>query len=237
MRMTQGIRQLAPVPGTITKLKLGKGNAFIKSRLRMRLLWEDVWEADYVPALIQSRRWKIHGNHWLGMVISQSEDLILADEILDRPPSVNDMARLLASAMEAPLVVEPHRPGEIHLRTDSHWSALLPHLAELGIEVVLDEKLPRLEKASDDFFAERSLPALMSEERPGLGLSNVDQALPILSTWVRTTGCVEIGAQGGAGFNVKIRDRDRTVLEIEGAQTLEEALRVLEKAIAGISTP
>jgi len=234
MRMTQGIRQPDPVPGTATKLKLGKGNAFIKSRLRMRLQWEDVWEADYVPVLIQSRRWKIHGNHWLGMVISRSEDLILADEILDRPPNVNDMARLLASAIETPLVVEPHRPGEIRLRSDSHWNALLPHLAELAIDVVRQERLPKLEEASADFFAERSLPALKIEEGPGLGSWNVDQALPVLSNWVRTTGCVEIGAQAGEGFNVKLRARDRTVLEIGGSQTLGEALRVLEKAIAGI---
>jgi hypothetical protein len=50
----------------ITKLRLGKGSSFVKSRLRRYPLEDAVWEADFQPILDEE-----HDEFWLGMVIDQ----------------------------------------------------------------------------------------------------------------------------------------------------------------------
>ena len=48
-----------------TKLKLGKGSAFVKRRLRGFPQENDVWEADFQPIETESGEFEF----WLGMVV------------------------------------------------------------------------------------------------------------------------------------------------------------------------
>ena len=132
------------------KLKLGKGSAFVKRRL----LWlpqEDlVREADFCP-LTES----VSGEHslWLGLVVSHHNGSILAQEILEDPPDVNNLANLLDNAMQSPLTDENRcRPKAIHLRDNPEWEELLPHLEQLSIQVVVTEDLPAWDKTSGDLI-------------------------------------------------------------------------------------
>ena len=81
------------------------------------------------------------------------ERLHLADLLLEvPPPTVNDLARLLAQAMNRPLVDRAHRPARIHLRDNPQWRELLPHLEQLGIEIVTQDSLPLGDEMAQEFF-------------------------------------------------------------------------------------
>ena|SRR6266404_5555484 len=45
----------------------------------------------------------IHANVWMGMVLSHGHDYVLAQRTVEEPPTVNDLARLLADAMHRPM--------------------------------------------------------------------------------------------------------------------------------------
>ena len=64
------------------------------------------------------------------------------------PPTVNGLANLLAHAMLRPGFGDRQRPRIIHLRNRPQWQELLPHLQQLGIEVVLADDLPWLDEAA-----------------------------------------------------------------------------------------
>jgi hypothetical protein len=121
------------VPREEKKLVLGKGAAFVKSRLK-RLRQEDAaWQADFraLPKpMTQSE------THYLGMVVDGGGAL-LADAQVEGRPTVNDMATLLAHAMRRPLTEGAHRPRRLHVRGHPQWRELFPHLAELGVEVTV----------------------------------------------------------------------------------------------------
>jgi hypothetical protein len=70
-------------------LKLGKGSAFVKSRLRRLPQSDDVWEADFLP----------QADHWMGLVVEQEHGAVFAMKMLEAAPSVNDLAHLLSDAM------------------------------------------------------------------------------------------------------------------------------------------
>ena len=137
------------------KLKLGKGVSFVKTHLRRLPRTEDVWQADFRPFPEAAPRLKRHRPSWLGIVLSQTDDYILADRIIDAPPTVNDLARLLADGMRRPLIEGAHRPSRILLRDNPLWGELLPHLEELKIEVVLQDKLPEWDGMLADFAREQ----------------------------------------------------------------------------------
>jgi hypothetical protein len=136
------------------QLKLGKGACFVKTHLKRLPLVEDVWEADFQaypePDEVKRRR----NTSWIGTVVSQTSDFILADAIVDLPPTINDLAGLLARAMRHPLEERPHRPTRLLLRDNPTWHELLPHLNELRIEVIIQEKLPVLDAMIEEFDRE-----------------------------------------------------------------------------------
>jgi len=57
--------------------------------------------------------------------------------VLDAPPTVNDLARLLAEAIQRPIIEgSRHRPSTLLLRDDPQWEELLPHLRPRVLRVV-----------------------------------------------------------------------------------------------------
>jgi hypothetical protein len=128
------------------KLKLGKSSAFVKRDIRSLPLTEAEFEADFfLDPRFSSKRCEV----WMGMVIEREFDALLAMENVEwRPPTVNDLATLLARAMLRPPEVEdPQRPSTIYLRDRPQWQELLPHLRQLGMAVVTAEELPRFDEA------------------------------------------------------------------------------------------
>ncbi len=70
---------------------------------------------------------------------SHQDGSILAQEIIEQPPSVNDLAKLLANSMKSPHC----RPKTIYLRDNSEWQELFLHLKQLKIEVVVTESFTK----------------------------------------------------------------------------------------------
>ena len=53
----------------LSKLKLGKGAAFVKRDLQLLPQTNDVWEADFMPLPAQGRS---RSQEWLGVVVSRT---------------------------------------------------------------------------------------------------------------------------------------------------------------------
>jgi hypothetical protein len=125
-------------------LKLGKSSAFVKRDLRLLSLTEAEFEADFfLDTHLSTKRREF----WKGMVVEREVGALLAmEDVYHRPPTVNDLATLLAHAMlRPPDRDDRQRPGRLYLRDRPQWQELLPHLRELRIKVVFAENLPRFD--------------------------------------------------------------------------------------------
>ena len=129
------------------KLKLGKSSWFVKRRLSWLPQEDLVREADFCPLP------EVLGGLWLGLVVSHHDGSVVAQDILEHAPDVNDLATLLAEAMQRPLMEQTRcRPKAFHLRDNPEWDELRPHLAQLRIEVVVTEKLLKWEEVFADLI-------------------------------------------------------------------------------------
>src|SRR4051794_4938233 len=212
------------------KLKLGKGAAFVKSRLKRLPQANDTWEADFraLPKPIDQSV-----THYQGMVVCQADGSLLAESEVHGRPSVNDLATLLANAMRRPLDGTAHRPKLIRLRGHHQWRELFPHLFEIGVEVEVSVKqgLPAIEEAYDEH-----LRRLRKEHRVGMVEPSAEQVkaetmFPAIDGWVRHHGWIEIGVQELFGFVARALHEGGTQVEDTRPDTLAEALAALEKGL------
>jgi Plasmid pRiA4b ORF-3-like protein len=91
---------------------------------------------------------------WMGLVLSHGDDYVWAQRNVEESPTVNDLARLLADAMQRPLAGRSHRPRGLYLRARPEWAELLPHLKQLGIQVVSQHILPKWDRTFGDLQAQ-----------------------------------------------------------------------------------
>jgi hypothetical protein len=211
------------------KLKLGKGAAFVKSRLKALRQEEETWEADFraLPKpMTQSE------THYLGMVVTQPDSELLADLPVEHTPDANDLATLLAHAMRRPLIGAGHRPRRILVRKNPRWSELVPHLAGVGVEVVLRNDLLNVNSAYDAHMKRLREARSAGAVKPSADQEAVEKLFPAVAKWVRGYGHVEIGDQEGFGFVVRAIDYGGVVFEDDKPGTLAGALAALEKGLA-----
>jgi hypothetical protein len=211
------------------RLKLGKGAAFVKTHLKQLPQVQETWEADFrvlpeSPGQTET--------HYLGLVVALPLGDPLVYLTVNYPPTVNDLADLLAEAMRRPLTGWARRPELICFRANPRWEELFRHLNELGIEVTLREELAELEEVYLDFCRQVRKadpgPIIMLSPRP------IDPGwqFPALGRWVQQTGWIEIGRRKEAGFVVRALDDGGLVFENSSSGTLGEALAALEEALA-----
>ena len=212
------------------KLKLGKGVAFVKGRLKALPHGDEVWEADFqaLPKPIMQSQ-----THYLGMVVTE-EGSLLADLPIQGRPSVNDLALLLANAMRKPLDGNARRPKLVRLRGHHQWRELFPHLAEVGVEVevLVGQSLPGIEKAYG-----AHLRRLRDERKAGMAgptpaQSKVEATFPAIARYVKGYGYIEIGDQESFGFVLRAIGYGGMDFEDERPETLAEAMAVLEAGLA-----
>jgi len=145
------------------KLKLGKSSAFVKKKLRVLPLTGAQFEADF---FLDPESWNKRQALWIGLVIEREFGALLAmDTVWLPPPTVNDLANLLAHAMFRPLTEgDQQRPGKIFLRDRAQWQELLPHLGQLGIEVAFRDNLARFDETAIDWVQQRKMSQQSQEE-------------------------------------------------------------------------
>ncbi len=217
------------------KLNLGKGSAFVKSRLGRLPTTDEVWEADIQPISVWGWDARHHGELWLGMVMTQIENFHLALLASEAAPGINDLATLLASAMERPYVKGKRRPTRIVLRNNPQWEELIPHLKQLKIEVITQQKLPLWDDAAAA-YVRRLRATRRSREVPIITVQpELDRAFPAVARRVKTSGRIEIGVEEGLGFVVRAVDhgKGRVVFEDMHTEDLDNALVALERGLEG----
>ena len=127
------------------KLKLGKGAAFVKSRLK-RLSQRRRDLGGRLPGAAQADRRRPRRTTW-GWSSRREDGSLLAESHVHGRPSVNDLATILANAMRRPLDGNARRPRLVRLRGHHQWRELFPVLEELGVEVSVERDLPGIEEA------------------------------------------------------------------------------------------
>jgi Domain of unknown function (DUF6930) len=210
-------------------LQLGKGVAFVKSQLRRLRQEDETWEADFraLPQAITRS-----ATHYLGMVLTQPDGFFLAELEVERKPTVNDLATLLANAMRRPFVEGSHRPRRIHLRGHPQWQELLPHLKEVGIEVAVRSGLPKVTEAYRAYLQDVSEARSAGKVKPSAEAQSVEKLFPAIAQWVRGYGHIEIGDQEMFGFVARALDYGNLAFEDDRPRTLAEAMAALEKGLA-----
>jgi hypothetical protein len=214
------------------KLILGKGSSFVKSHLSRLPRTDEVWEADIQPMSVSGWNARRHGELWLGMVLTRLEDFHLALQAHEDSPTVNDLAHLLAKAMEQPWVMGARRPARILLRTNPQWQELIPHLRQLKIEVETHEELPLWDDAAAEYV--RKLKATqVGRDVPIITVpQDFDEAFPALVRWVKTQGRIEIGVEEGQGIVVRALDGEGVEFEGKTGKSVGEALTALQRRFA-----
>jgi hypothetical protein len=211
------------------RLKLGKGVAFVKSRLKRLTQRDETWETDF-QALPQPMTQ--NQTHYLGMVVEKRGGSLLADMTVHGRPSVNHLATLLANAMRRPLDGNARRPKLVRLRGHRQRRELVAALEELGIEVSVETKFPGVKAAYREH-----LRRLWEEKRvrmvePSAEQTKVESMFPAIARYVRGYGFVEIGDQESFGFVVRALGYGGLDFEDDTPETLAEAMAVLEAGLA-----
>jgi hypothetical protein len=211
------------------KLKLGKGAAFVKSRLRLLPQGDDTWEADFraLPKPIMQTV-----THYQGMVVALPDGSLLADLPVHGRPSVNDLATLLAHAMRRPLTGDAHRPRLIRLRGHHQWRELFPHLAEIGVEVAVERELPGIDEAYGEHLRQIRESQRVGMNEPSAKQAKVEAMFPTIARYVQGYGYVEIGDQESFGFVVRAVGYGGLDFEDDRPETLAEAMAALEAGLA-----
>ena len=210
------------------QLKLGEGAAFVKTRLKRLPQEDETWEADFraLPKPLTQT-----ATHYYGLVVSQPDGFLLADEQIEGRPSINDLATLLAHAMRRPLTGNARRPSRFLLRGHRKWHELFPHLEELGIEVEVRQDLRQVEDAYKDNLRQMRERRRKEMVKPTDDQLAVETRFPAIAKWVRDYGHIEIGDQEMFGFVVRAWDYGGIVFEDDKAETLAEAMAALENAL------
>jgi hypothetical protein len=209
------------------ELKLGKGAAFDKARLKRLRQRDETWEADFraLPKPMMQNE-----THYVGMVAKKRGGSVLADMEVEGRPSANDLATLLGKAMREPLTDRAHRPRRIHVRGHRQWQELFPHLEELGIKVSVTQELPKVREAYQGHLRQMQEARRAKMVNPTEEQTQVENLFPAVAQWVKD-GHIEIGDQEGFGFVAMALDYGGLVFEDNRPATLAEAMAALEKGL------
>lgn len=215
------------MPDDSSKLKFGKGAAFVKSQLKRLRQEDETWEVDFraLPKPVMQT-----ATHYVGMVVTQPDGFYLADIRVERTPNVNDLSTLLAHAMKRPLTEGSHRPSRVLFRKNPRWKELFRHLKEIGIGVVVQNDLPKIEEAFEDYLRHMEETRSAGKTKPQAAFEKV---FPAVALWINGGyGHIEIGDQEGFGFVARALDYGGLVFEDDKPSTLVEAMAALEMALA-----
>jgi hypothetical protein len=227
--MTSPRREGTTVPQQEEKLRLGKGAAFVKGRLKRLRQEDETWEADFqaLPKPVTQSQ-----THYLGVVVAPDGSL-LADSHVEGRPTVNDMATLLAQAMRRPLTGKAHRPHRLHVRGHPQWRELFPYLEKLGVKVAVRRELSKVQRAYRGYLRQQREAHRVGMVKPTVEQQGVEKLFPAVARWVRGYGHVEVGDQETFGFVARALGYGGLAFEDDRPDTLAEAMAALERGLAG----
>jgi hypothetical protein len=215
-------------PGAGRNVRHRQGRSyFANAALRRLAQVSHTWEADFLsmPSFGEALE-----EAWVGMVVSDTDDHLLAQHITAKPPTAAELAELLTLAMGQPLMDHPGRPERLHVRSKPQWSELKPELKSLGIELDVRPNLPKWDAAFRELssLADELLPRKLSWSSS----SAIQKAFPALARWDRRCGRIELDHQEGGRFVARAFFHGGLVFEDVAARNLLEAIVALEQGIA-----
>jgi hypothetical protein len=104
-------------------------------------------------------------------------------------------------------------------------------LKEIGIEVVVQKKLPQVDEAYNEFVRDMKEARSADKIKPTPEQIGVEKVFPAIAMWIKGYGHVGIGDQEGFGFVVRALDYGGMVFEDDRPSTLAEAMAALEKGL------
>lgn len=133
-----------------------KGTAFPKTLLQRLKRGKHIWEVDFqrIPVPEGDRV-----TAFLGLAVRPDHHLV-AVTLLDHAPAADDLAGLLAYAMQEPRGSRPQRPLGVRLRNRREWAELLPHLLDLDLELHLTNTLRTFDAAAHDLISKLKFPPI-----------------------------------------------------------------------------
>jgi len=150
-------REAAPRP----KPEVGPTAAVKRKLAALPQLYGTLWQAviTRVPAWLREGEGLVRP--WLVLFVNHSTHLIVGHELVPVEPTPGLLFDHLARAMLKPVNGATHRPSEVQVREGPLWSAIRPHLEEIGVDCIFR---PELEEA--DYIAEELQRAMHSDEQP-----------------------------------------------------------------------
>jgi hypothetical protein len=122
-----------------------------------------VWQADFRPMPNWIRIGGKPVRPWVILVMSRSNDLILAHEMSEETPSAALLWDALVLAMQHPASGTPHRPTELQVWPDERWEALRPHLDEVDVVLAEAGEPDPMEAVFQEMYAQ-----VCGKPKPGL---------------------------------------------------------------------
>jgi hypothetical protein len=154
----------------------------------------DEWQAEFrqIPHWI-----RIAGEParpWLVVITNRSTDFILAHRIVEQTPSSSLLWDVLVQAMQHPMTAEPARPHVVQVRQDALWEELRPHLQEIGVEMVVPERLDHVEfilKEMNEQTGDKPEPGLL--DVPGMRPEQVARFYAAAAAFYRQAPWKKVG--------------------------------------------
>lgn len=115
--------------------KSGKSLPVVQKRLLGLPQVFDVWQAD--TRQLRSRT-EVDGeliHPWIVIVISRSNGLVLSQTLAEETPTADLLWDQLVSAMQSPMMGEPHRPTALQVEVGGPWEALKARLGPIEVDV------------------------------------------------------------------------------------------------------
>jgi tetratricopeptide (TPR) repeat protein len=110
-----------------------KASAALARRLRAIRQESEVWLADFreLPRWLETEDGRVRP--WFIVIVSAADGHIVGSNVLESEPGAGPLWDALVGAIQKPLMGEPARPEELHVRPDPRWDALREPLAALGV--------------------------------------------------------------------------------------------------------
>lgn len=124
---------------------------------------KDIWQVDARPMNMAVKASNQTVRPWMIVVASDTQDAILAFELVPYTPTADDVWKNVVKAMTQPAEGKPHRPTEVLLGKEAPMVGLQTRLAALGIGVRVSDELPRIDQVFEDVTEE-----LAGDRQPGI---------------------------------------------------------------------
>jgi hypothetical protein len=156
----------------------------------------DVWQVDARQVAAEVRVGDHTVQPWMVVVLSRTDDLVLAFELSHERPTVPEVWQTLRRAMQEPAAGDPHRPSEVQVSGEKQAEALRRHLQAINVECSAAEALDEIDEVFEELSSQLRLsggtqPGLL--QVPGMTLEAVGSFFDAAALYYEQTPWKKVG--------------------------------------------